>query len=112
MINKARRDNKVQLVSPVRREMFLLSLVVSLLPLLVRPQCQVEPSPENVVSTQLEGSWIPDLTARVGPTTTKEMGDDGAAAMNIDAEGPILLLYHQNIINRGLNIKFTPTGKE
>ena len=32
--------------------MFLLSLVVSLLPLLVRPQCQVEPSPENVVTGQ------------------------------------------------------------
>merc|ERR1712038_200905 len=41
-------------------EMLVLTVITSLLPLLVLSQCQVEPSPDNVVSTQLEGSWIPD----------------------------------------------------
>ena len=31
------------------------------------------------------------MTSRGGPNTTTDMGDGGAAAMNIEAEGPILL---------------------
>ena len=31
------------------------------------------------------------MTARGGPDTTTEMADGGAAAMNIEAEGPTLL---------------------
>merc|ERR1712110_679673 len=63
------------LCSEGRGEMLLLlSLVVSLLAL-ARPQCQVEPNPENVVSTQLEGSWIPDssMNSWLSPTISAEL---------------------------------------
>merc|ERR1711863_159503 len=54
--------------------LLLLSLVVSLLAL-ARPQCQVEPNPENVVSTQLEGSWIPDsaMNSWLSPTISADL---------------------------------------
>ena len=58
----------------MRGEMFLLFLVVTLVPL-VRPQCLVESSPENVVGTQLEGSWIPDsnMNSWLSPTISAEL---------------------------------------
>ena len=34
--------------------------LTALLPLLVRSQCVLQPSQENVLATQLEGSWIID----------------------------------------------------
>ena len=54
--------------------MFLTFLLVSLLPL-VRSQCQVTPSPENVVATQLEGSWIPDsdMNSWLSPTISAQL---------------------------------------
>ena len=42
--------------------MFLLVAILSLLPLVARSQCLVEPSQDNVVASQLEGSWTPDDT--------------------------------------------------
>merc|ERR1711874_120803 len=58
----------------MRGEMFLLILVVSLATL-VRSQCLVESSPENVVGTQLEGSWIPDsnMNSWLSPTISAEL---------------------------------------
>merc|ERR1712048_59437 len=58
----------------MRGEVFLLTLVVTLVPL-VRPQCQVEVNPENVVGTQLEGSWIPDsnMNGWLSPTISAEL---------------------------------------
>ena len=60
----------------MRGEMLLvLLLAVTLLPL-VSSQCQVEPSPENVVSTQLEGSWIPDTNINTWLSPTISAGLD------------------------------------
>ena len=58
----------------MRGEMFLLILVVSLATL-VRSQCQVEYNPENVVGTQLEGSWIPDsaMNSWLSPTISADL---------------------------------------
>ena len=58
----------------MRGEMFLLILVVALVPL-VRSQCQVEYNPENVLGTQLEGSWIPDssMNSWLSPTISAEL---------------------------------------
>ena len=58
----------------MRGEMLVLVLAVTLLPL-VRSQCQVEASRENVVSTQLEGSWIPDtnINSWLSPTISAEL---------------------------------------
>merc|ERR1719412_1744020 len=60
----------------MRGEMFVLVLVLALTALPhVRSQCQVEASPENVVSTQLEGSWIPDtnINTWLSPTISAEL---------------------------------------
>ena len=54
--------------------MFLLATILSILPLLASSQCLVEPSVDNVVSSQLEGSWIPDgsMNAWFSPTASLE----------------------------------------
>merc|ERR1712045_729790 len=61
-------------IMKMRGEMLVLVLAVTLLPL-VRSQCQVEASRENVVSTQLEGSWIPDtnINSWLSPTISAEL---------------------------------------
>ena len=73
--------------------LLLLSLVVSLLPL-ARPQCQVEPNPENVVSTQLEGSWIPDsnMNSWLSPTISAELDIKEFKYSSIDPVDPINLI--------------------
>merc|ERR1719447_1789989 len=54
--------------------MFLLAAILSILPLLASSQCLVEPSEDNVVSTQLEDSWIPDgsMNAWFSPSASLE----------------------------------------
>lgn len=54
--------------------MFLLVAILSLLPLVARSQCLVEPSDDNVVSTQLEGSWTPDgsINSWLSPSNSLE----------------------------------------
>ena len=59
----------------MRGEMLVLVLALTALPH-VRSQCQVEASPENVVSTQLEGSWIPDTNINTWLSPTISAGLD------------------------------------
>ena len=54
--------------------MFLLLLSVCLVPALAGAQCLVEPSQDNVVASQLEGSWTPDdtLNSWLSPSVSAE----------------------------------------